>query len=86
MDLVVQLDPPTDSKVFLHRCRRAGGAGQKGLSVLLLQPGRENDLTPLGSPAIEITKDEANSKTAAIRKTVLADGTLHDKPQRNLAD
>ncbi|KAI4233439.1 MAG: hypothetical protein LQ352_008253 [Teloschistes flavicans] len=43
VDLVVQIDPPSDPKVFLHRCGRAGRAGRKGLSVIFLQPGREED-------------------------------------------
>lgn len=93
VDLVVQLDPPTDPKVFLHRCGRAGRGGRKGLSVVFLQPGREEDylaflevrrtpVAPLSSPAIEITKEDADSKTAAIRKAVLVDRALHDKAQR----
>ena len=61
VDLVIQVDPPTDPKGFLHRCGRAGRAGRKGLSVVFLQPGREEDYlaflevgktlaTPLDSP------------------------------------
>ena len=38
VDLVVQIDPPSDSKVFLHRCGRAGRAGRKGLSIIFLLP------------------------------------------------
>ena len=67
VDLVVQMDPPTDPKVFLHRCGRAGRAVRKGLSVIFLQPGREEDylaflevrktpVTSLDLPAKEITK------------------------------
>ncbi|KAL8762538.1 MAG: hypothetical protein Q9194_007529 [Teloschistes cf. exilis] len=43
VDLVVQIDPPIDPKNFLHRCGRAGRAGRKGLSVIFLHPGREED-------------------------------------------
>ncbi|KAI4201288.1 MAG: hypothetical protein LQ350_003326 [Teloschistes chrysophthalmus] len=43
VDLVIQIDPPTDPKNFLHRCGRAGRAGRKGLSVIFLHPGREED-------------------------------------------
>ncbi|KKZ60672.1 hypothetical protein EMCG_04656 [[Emmonsia] crescens] len=35
--------PPTDPKAFLHRCGRAGRAGRRGLSIIFLQPGREED-------------------------------------------
>lgn len=93
VDLVVQVDPPTDPKVFLHRCGRAGRAGRKGLSVIFLQPGREEDylaflevrktpVTPLDLPGKEITKEDAKRDTIAIRKVVLADRALHDKAQR----
>ncbi|KAI5810282.1 ATP-dependent rRNA helicase spb4 [Peziza echinospora] len=41
VDLVIQLDPPTDPKVFLHRCGRAGRAGRRGLAILFLSPNRE---------------------------------------------
>jgi ATP-dependent RNA helicase DDX55/SPB4 len=46
VDLVIQIDPPSDPTVFLHRCGRAGRAGRKGLSVITLQPGREEDYIP----------------------------------------
>lgn len=93
VDLVVQMDPPTDPKVFLHRCGRAGRAGRKGLSVIFLQPGREEDyleflevrktpVTSLDLPAQEITKEDAKHVTALIRKVVFADRALHDKAQR----
>merc|ERR1711939_784990 len=71
VDLVVQIDPPSDPKVFLHRCGRAGRAGRRGLSVVLLQPGREEDYasflevrkTPieeLEMPEISVSDDEAD--------------------------
>lgn len=41
VDLVIQIDAPTDPKVFLHRCGRAGRAGRKGLAILFLSKGRE---------------------------------------------
>lgn len=93
VDTVIQLDPPSDPKVFLHRCGRAGRAGRKGLSVIFLQPGREEDyipfldvrktpITPLLTPKITITDDDAKLVTAKIRKEVLADRALYDKGQR----
>jgi ATP-dependent RNA helicase DDX55/SPB4 len=93
VDLVVQVDPPSDPKVFIHRCGRAGRAGRKGLSVLMLQPGKEEEyltfleirktpVTPLTVPSINITKEEAERVTAKIRKVVLEDRALYDKSQR----
>lgn len=43
VDLVVQLDAPVDPKAFMHRCGRAGRAGRRGLSILFLNPGREEE-------------------------------------------
>lgn len=93
VDLVVQIDPPIDPKVFLHRCGRAGRAGRRGLSITFLQPGREEDylrfldvrktpLTPLSLSNMEIKPDEVQAATAAIRKIILSDRALHDKGQR----
>jgi ATP-dependent RNA helicase DDX55/SPB4 len=93
VDLVVQVDPPSDPKVFIHRCGRAGRAGRKGLSVILLQPGREEDYiqfleirkTPISllqKPLISITDQEAKEVTEGIRREVLDDRALYDKGQR----
>lgn len=93
VDLVVQIDPPSDPKVFLHRCGRAGRAGRTGLSVIFLQPGREEDyipflevrktpITPLTKPTITITDKDADLVTARIRKHVLSDRALFDKGKR----
>ncbi|KAI9755998.1 MAG: ATP-dependent rRNA helicase spb4 [Chaenotheca gracillima] len=92
VDLVVQIDPPTDPKVFLHRCGRAGRAGRRGLSVIFLQPGREEDYIPfLGvrntpvtpfTPAPAITDDEARTTTAKMRDIARRDRAIHDKGQR----
>ncbi|KAF4618141.1 hypothetical protein G7Y89_g14965 [Cudoniella acicularis] len=93
VDLVVQIDPPSDPKVFLHRCGRAGRAGRKGLSVIFLQPGREEDYIPflevrktpimlLQKPEIVITDEEARTTTLRMRREVLSDRALYDKGQR----
>lgn len=93
VDLVVQIDPPSDPKVFLHRCGRAGRAGRKGLSVIFLQPGREEDYIPflevrktpvtlLKKPVITVTDEDAKLVTSKIRDVVLADRALYDKGQR----
>ncbi|KZF25268.1 ATP-dependent rRNA helicase spb4 [Xylona heveae TC161] len=93
VDLVVQLDPPGDPKAFLHRCGRAGRAGRRGLSVVFLHPGREEDyvpfldvrktpVTPLEHPTISTSDEDAKTATATLRKLVLTDRGLHDKAQR----
>ena len=94
MDLVVQIDPPVDPKVFLHRCGRAGRAGRKGLSVIFLLPGREEDFVPfmkvrqtpitlLESPVITVSDEEAAATTETMRRIVLEDRGLHDLSHRS---
>lgn len=92
VDLVVQIDPPSDPKSFLHRCGRAGRAGRKGLSVIFLQPTEEDyipflevrktPITPLAHPEISVTDAEARETTVQIRETVKKDRALHDKAQK----
>ena len=93
VDLVVQIDPPSDPKVFLHRCGRAGRAGRRGLSVIMLKPGREEDyipfldlrktpVTPLTTPNIGVTDTKAIAAATKMRQLVMADRALHDKAQR----
>ncbi|KAF7505896.1 ATP-dependent rRNA helicase spb4 [Endocarpon pusillum] len=93
VDLVVQIDPPTDPKVFLHRCGRAGRAGRKGLSVIFLQPGREEDYisflevrkTPvekLTQPDTSMQPEESAQMASSLRKLVMKDRALHDKAQK----
>jgi ATP-dependent RNA helicase DDX55/SPB4 len=93
VDLVFQLDPPSDPKTFIHRCGRAGRAGRRGLAVTLLTPGREEDyieflqvrqtpISPLTSPEVSVTPQEVEAVTAKIRKVVRADRALFDKAQR----
>jgi ATP-dependent RNA helicase DDX55/SPB4 len=93
VDLVVQIDPPSDPKVFLHRCGRAGRAGRRGLSVVFLQPGREEDyvsflgvrktpITLLEDPELSATGDEAETTRQLFVELVLKDRALYDKAQR----
>lgn len=93
VDLVIQIDPPSDPKVFLHRCGRAGRAGRRGLSVIFLQPGREEDyipfleirktpISPLQKPSVIVTEADAKLVTSKIREVVVADRALYDKGQR----
>lgn len=92
VDLVVQIDPPSDPKSFLHRCGRAGRAGRKGLSVIFLQPTEEDyisfldvrktPITPLAHPKILVTDAEVSTTTERMRDTVKQDRALHDKAQK----
>ena len=93
VDLVVQLDPPSDPTSFLHRAGRAGRAGRRGLAVVFLMPGRETNeypsylhvrktpVAPLAEPDATVSDDEAANATAAMRDAVLKDRALHDKSQ-----
>ncbi|KAK5660724.1 hypothetical protein OQA88_12089 [Cercophora sp. LCS_1] len=93
VDLVVQHDPPTDTKVFIHRCGRAGRAGRRGLAVVMLQPGREEGyvqllevrqtpITPLERPPISVTDEEAEKASATIRALARSDREVFQLAQR----
>ncbi|CCF51973.1 hypothetical protein NDA14_006311 [Ustilago hordei] len=43
VEVVVQYDPPTDPKVFSHRCGRTARAGRRGRAIVMLHSGREED-------------------------------------------
>jgi ATP-dependent RNA helicase DDX55/SPB4 len=93
VDLVVQIDAPSDPKVFIHRSGRAGRAGRKGLAVVMLHPGREEDyvrfleirqtpIHPLLKPEIQTTDAEATEVTQKIRDLVREDRAFYDKAQK----
>jgi ATP-dependent RNA helicase DDX55/SPB4 len=91
VDLVVQIDPPSDPKTFIHRCGRAGRAGRRGLSIVLVHPGREEDYvsfleirkTPVAPFTItEFTDAEANASIDKVRRAVMKDRAMHDKGQK----
>ncbi|PGH07197.1 ATP-dependent rRNA helicase SPB4 [Blastomyces parvus] len=73
VDLVIQIDPPTDPKVFLHRCGRAGRAGRRGLSIIFLHPGREEDYIPFlnvrKTPVTEFQSTSPSSSSHSIHIT-----------------
>jgi ATP-dependent RNA helicase DDX55/SPB4 len=93
VDLVIQLDPPTDPKVFIHRCGRAGRAGRRGTAVIFLSPGSEENyisflsvrktpISRLEDPNLEVSADEATNTTKKIRDIVMTDRALHEKAQK----
>lgn len=88
VDLVIQIDAPTDPKAFLHRCGRAGRAGRRGLAVIFLSPGREEDYLPFlavrKTPVSEYdiakpTEEETAGTVQRMREMVLQDRAMHEK-------
>lgn len=83
VDLVVQIDPPSDTKNFIHRCGRAGRAGRRGHAVVFLQPAeegyvsfldvRKTPITLLTEPAVSVTDEEAADAANKIRQLAKAD-------------
>ncbi|MFJ6753403.1 MULTISPECIES: DEAD/DEAH box helicase [unclassified Streptomyces] len=47
LDLVVNVDPPTEAKDYLHRGGRTARAGESGTVVTLVTPGQRGDMTRL---------------------------------------
>ncbi|KAG5420187.1 SPB4 [Candida metapsilosis] len=86
VDLVVQLDPPTDPSVFLHRCGRTGRANRAGRAIVMLNDGTQEEdyigfmevknvfMTKLDPP--ESTSHDTFQKR--LRKYMLADRARHE--------
>ncbi|MEB8336995.1 DEAD/DEAH box helicase [Streptomyces endophyticus] len=51
LDLVVNVDPPTDHKDYLHRGGRTARAGESGRVVTLVTPNQRRDMTRLMAAA-----------------------------------
>ncbi|KUN65114.1 DEAD/DEAH box helicase [Streptomyces canus] len=51
LDLVVNVDPPTDHKDYLHRGGRTARAGESGSVVTLVTPNQRRDMTRLMASA-----------------------------------
>ncbi|KUL65094.1 DEAD/DEAH box helicase [Streptomyces violaceusniger] len=51
LDLVVNVDPPTDHKEYLHRGGRTARAGETGSVVTLVTPNQRRDMTRLMTAA-----------------------------------
>ncbi|MGI5372539.1 DEAD/DEAH box helicase [Streptomyces iakyrus] len=51
LDLVVNVDPPTDHKDYLHRGGRTARAGESGSVVTLITPNQRRDMTRLMTAA-----------------------------------
>lgn len=87
VDLVVQLDPPTDPDVFLHRCGRTGRANKSGRAVVMLNlDSREEDyvafmevkgvnMSEIEPPVVGEFHNEFQEK---VKKYMLADRAHHE--------
>ncbi|KAI1433472.1 ATP-dependent rRNA helicase SPB4 [Xylaria sp. CBS 124048] len=92
VDFVLQIDPPTDPKTFLHRCGRAGRAGRRGLSIVLLQPSegdyipfldvKKTPIVPFTQFDVTIKDTEADDAASKIRSIVRKDRAVYDKAQK----
>ncbi len=51
LDLVVNVDPPTDHKDYLHRGGRTARAGESGSVVTLVLPEQKREMTRLMADA-----------------------------------
>ncbi|QHC25102.1 DEAD/DEAH box helicase [Streptomyces sp. GS7] len=61
LDLVVNVDPPTEAKDYLHRGGRTARAGESGTVVTLVTPGERREMTRLMRQA------KINPGTARVR-------------------
>lgn len=92
IDLVVQLDPPSQPKDFIHRCGRTGRAGKRGTAITFLIEGSEEDyikylklqevnVDAYPSPP-EVSEEEAEDMIESIRKVLLSKREMHDRSQK----
>lgn len=92
IDLVVQLDPPSQPKDFIHRCGRSGRAGKRGMAVTFLNEGSEDDyvkyldlqgtkLEPYPITATP-TEDEISASIRDIRAALTIKREWHDRSQK----
>ncbi|GAA5946959.1 hypothetical protein JCM3765_002092 [Sporobolomyces pararoseus] len=90
VDVVIQVDPPVDPRVFGHRVGRTARAGRTGKAVVLLNKGREEGyveflnvrkipLQPLKYGSSTPIEEEAQKTLEEMRKAILTDRDLHDR-------
>ena len=92
IDLVVQLDPPSQPKDFIHRCGRSGRAGKRGMALTFLHEGSEEDYVKYLSvqgTTVElypsppsVADEEAAESTQQIRDLLFKKRELHDRSQK----
>ncbi|WP_328864570.1 DEAD/DEAH box helicase [Streptomyces sp. NBC_00304] len=81
LDLVVNVDAPTDAKDYLHRSGRTARAGQSGKAVTLVTPGQRRDVSKLMSEAgIRPTVTQVRSGEAELTRITGAKRPPTTKP------
>lgn len=87
VDLVIQLDPPTDPDQFVHRCGRTGRNNKNGQAIVMLNDnGREEGfVTFMSVRGLEMSQMQTPDVTSEyevyenrIRKFLLGDRAIHD--------
>ncbi|MGK5638080.1 DEAD/DEAH box helicase [Streptomyces sp. URMC 126] len=69
LDLVVNVDPPTDAKDYLHRAGRTARAGRAGSVVTLVLPGGRRETSRLTAEAgVEATVTKVRSGEAELSR------------------
>jgi ATP-dependent RNA helicase DDX55/SPB4 len=86
VDLVIQIDPPTDPNVFLHRCGRTGRANKVGQAIVMLNENsteinyvdfmevKDVHMTEIDPPQV----DNHESLQRQFRKFILEDRARHE--------
>lgn len=92
VDLVVQLDPPSQPKDFIHRCGRSGRAGRRGMAITFLHEGGEEDYVKyldIQGTKVEaypdlpaVSEEDAAQTVQQIRRTIMVKRELHDRSQK----
>lgn len=91
VDLVIQLDPPTEPDVFLHRCGRTGRANKVGTAITMISEGREEeyvnflsvknvDLKEINTP--EVSEENSEWFDKEYREWILEDRIRYDHAVR----
>ncbi|MFD6941341.1 DEAD/DEAH box helicase [Streptomyces goshikiensis] len=96
LDLVVNVDPPTDHKDYLHRGGRTARAGESGSVVTLVTPAQRRDMTRLMAAAgiVPLTTQVRSGEEALGRITgartpsgipVVITAPVAERPRRSAA-
>lgn len=94
LDLVVNVDPPADSKDYLHRGGRTARAGESGSVVTLVTPGQRRDVNRMMSDAgirptitqVRSGEEELTSITGAKRPPAVPGAKNTNLPFRGLGN